>query len=234
MTDLQQPSTGVTRETFLARIRASLEHASTQPPASPAPPVNEAVARLAGPDDDIVNLFADRAAKVGMQVRTVSADELTDAVAHLLTDRGLTSAVVGMSDARRREAIEAALAARSIDVFDWRSPDGFDRQYDIAAGITDVHAALAETGTLICCTDSEHSRGLSLLPPLHVAIVREVDILPDMIDYWQRMRGIPAVDLPSNINFITGPSKTADIEGELVTGVHGPEEVVILIVQDDR
>jgi L-lactate dehydrogenase complex protein LldG len=53
-----------------------------------------------------------------------------------------------------------------------------------------------------------------------------------MIDYWARLKGIPHTDLPSNMVFITGPSKTADIEGELVTGVHGPEAVHILLIEE--
>ena len=99
-------------------------------------------------------------------------------------------------------------------------------------GVTDVHAALAETGTLICSTDGSHSRGASLIPPVHIAIVRERDIVPDMLDYWARLGGVPGGELPSSQSFITGPSKTADIEGVLVTGVHGPGEVHIVLVSE--
>ena len=91
-------------------------------------------------------------------------------------------------------------------------------------------AALAETGTLICCTDADHARGHSLAVPLHVAIVRQSDILPDMIDYMARIHGSSPADLPSAQTLITGPSKTADIEGVLITGVHGPGKVCVLIV----
>ena len=110
--------------------------------------------------------------------------------------------------------------------------DRLDAQFDVDCGITGVHAALAETGTLVLYSDAHHSRGLSLVPPLHIAIVYRRDILPDMLDHWARLRGIPGSDLPSNMVFITGPSKTADIEGELVTGVHGPEAVHIMLVEE--
>src|SRR5690606_18699946 len=97
---------------------------------------------------------------------------------------------------------------------------------------TDVHAAIAETGSLVCCSDGGHSRGLSLIPPVHIAIVRKSDILPDMFDFWPRYAQSQPDELPSSIAFITGPSKTADIEGVLITGVHGPGRVFVLVVED--
>lgn len=94
--------------------------------------------------------------------------------------------------------------------------------------MSDVTACLAETGTLVVATDADHARSVSLIPPVHIAIVPASRILPDMLDYWQKV----GRDIPSNQVFITGPSKTADIEGVLVTGVHGPRVVEILIVKD--
>ena len=120
-----------------------------------------------------------------------------------------------------------------MDILDWRHEGGVDAQFDVDAGITDVHAALAETGTLICCSDTEHSRCLSLVPPLHVAVVGRRDVLPDMIDFWRSVEAESDGTLSSSISFITGPSKTADIEGELITGVHGPGRVEIYLVEDE-
>jgi L-lactate dehydrogenase complex protein LldG len=223
---------GVDRATFMARVRASLEHAATAPPVEPPPAVDESIARLAGPADDLVSMFNTRATTVGMQVHALSATDLPATVARLLRDAGVKTAVVGFTRQAEREAIEGALAEAGVEPVEWKGPDGVDRQFDVDAGVTDVHAALAETGTLVCNSDADHGRALSLVPPLHVAVVRASDILPDMIDYWAGLKGIPGPELPSNMNFITGPNKTADIEGELVTGVHGPERVHILIVTD--
>ena len=104
-------------------------------------------------------------------------------------------------------------------------------QYEADVGITDVHAALAETGTLVCQAGPLHGRGHSLVPPVHVAIVRRSDILPDLLDLVARMPE-NSRELPSAIALITGPSKTADIEGILITGVHGPGRVFVLLVED--
>ena len=75
-------------------------------------------------------------------------------------------------------------------------------------------------------------RGLSLVPLRHVAVLRRSEILPDMIDYLESLEGSSITDLPSSQVFVTGPSKTADIEGKLFTGVHGPAEVHIFLVTD--
>ena len=71
-------------------------------------------------------------------------------------------------------------------------------------------------------------RGASLIPPVHIAVVAQAQIVPDLCDYF----GGLGLSLPANINVITGPSKTADIEGILITGVHGPGDVHVALVCD--
>jgi L-lactate dehydrogenase complex protein LldG len=71
----------------------------------------------------------------------------------------------------------------------------------------------------------------SLVPPVHVAIVEEVQILPDLFDLFQglRLAGVPT--LPTNLTLITGPSKTGDIELQLTTGVHGPKHWHVIVIR---
>ena len=218
------------RQELFARVHAALGRSHTQPPASPPPTVDETIARLAQPSDDLVKMFHAKAAASGMFVHRPKAAELTTHIIEFLKTQNVQSVVLGklplVAD------LENALHQAGIAIVDWKAQPGLDAQFDVGCGITGVRVALAETGTLVLCSDAHMSRGLSLIPPLHIAIVRPADILPDMIDYWASLRGIPASDLPSNMVFITGPSKTADIEGELVTGVHGPEAVHILLVDE--
>jgi L-lactate dehydrogenase complex protein LldG len=98
-------------------------------------------------------------------------------------------------------------------------------------GITSVTRAIAETGTLMMCHEPGRERVASLLPILHVAIVHESQILPDLFDAIGLLIDAGPDKLPSNIALITGPSKTGDIELQLTTGVHGPRDWRVIIVR---
>ncbi len=223
------------RSALMERVYAALGRSRTQTP-PPPPAVDESLARLARSSDDLVKLFHTRAAATGMFVHRPKPADLAQHIVEFLKQQNVRSVV--LAAVPPASALASAVTAAGIRVVDWKSAANtnahsrLDAQFDVDCGITGVHAALAETGTLVLCSDAHHSRGLSLVPPLHIAIVRPSEILPDMIDYWSRIRGIPGSELPSSMVFITGPSKTADIEGELVTGVHGPEAVHIMLMDE--
>src|SRR5690606_12071550 len=84
--------------------------------------------------------------------------------------------------------------------------------------VTGVQAAIAETGTIVCVSGAATGRGTSLVPPVHIALVSRSQVCGDLFDFFAQLSA--QADLPANINLITGPSKTADIEGVLVTGMH--------------
>jgi len=98
--------------------------------------------------------------------------------------------------------------------------------FALDAGITGVDALIAETGTIVVSASDRRPRSLSLLPPLYVAVARADQIVPDLFD-WFGAR--PMGELSSAFTLITGPSKTGDIELTLVTGVHGPGEVHVVV-----
>ena len=92
-------------------------------------------------------------------------------------------------------------------------------------GISGVDHLLAETGSLVVLSRPDQPRSLSLLPPVHIVVAEVGQIVPDLFDLFARLDG-----LPSCLTLITGPSKTGDIELRLVTGVHGPGEVHVVLV----
>ncbi len=97
-----------------------------------------------------------------------------------------------------------------------------------AAGITGTRGGIAETGSLILWTDADQPRSLSLVPPLHIALL-DVNSLYDT--FWQAMREQKwAAGMPTNLLLISGPSKTADIEQTLAYGVHGPKRLLVILV----
>jgi len=99
-------------------------------------------------------------------------------------------------------------------------------------GITEVDYAIADTGTLVLLTDKDQPRSVSLLPPIHVAIVRPENLVRNIKDLFiiLKSRLQNSEDITSCMTFVTGPSRTADIELSLTLGVHGPKELYVLIL----
>jgi L-lactate dehydrogenase complex protein LldG len=99
-------------------------------------------------------------------------------------------------------------------------------------GITLCDALIAQTGSVLLTSRSGGGRALSVLPPHHVVIGRESQLLPDLPAAFERLKTTYADDYPSLITFITGPSRTSDIERVLVLGAHGPRVLTVLLVPD--
>jgi L-lactate dehydrogenase complex protein LldG len=100
-----------------------------------------------------------------------------------------------------------------------------DRLPVAAVGITRCTAAIADTGTLLLVFDAMRPRSTSLVPRVHVAVVHEDDLVASLPDAFARMPSPP----PSGMTFVTGPSRSADIEQLLTLGVHGPAEVHVIL-----
>lgn len=93
-------------------------------------------------------------------------------------------------------------------------------------GITTVQFAAVNTGTLVLFTNKKRNRSVSLLPAVHIALVRESQLTASI--------GVPLESLvpeecPSSVHFISGPSRSADIENDLSIGVHGPAAVIVIL-----
>jgi L-lactate dehydrogenase complex protein LldG len=95
-------------------------------------------------------------------------------------------------------------------------------------GISTVQAAIAETGTLVLDSSRERHRLISLVPPVHIAILEAANIRQTLGETLAMLRQ-GSVDISPVITFVTGPSRTADIELTLAIGVHGPQELYVII-----
>lgn len=93
------------------------------------------------------------------------------------------------------------------------------------ACITDCEAAIARTGSILLSSKQNHGRVASVYFPVHIVVLQPHQIVPDIGDGLKLLKQKYNDQLPSMINLNTGPSRTADIEKTLVTGVHGPKEV---------
>jgi len=100
-------------------------------------------------------------------------------------------------------------------------------------GVSGVDFALADTGTLVLLARKGQARSISLLPPVHIAVVKPEQLLSGLSDLFPLLRREAEAegrDLSSAITFITGPSRTADIELTLVVGVHGPQQLHVVLL----
>lgn len=98
-------------------------------------------------------------------------------------------------------------------------------------GLTGVFAGIAETGTLMLLSGPQSPSTLNFLPETHIAVVRADQIVASYEDGWAQLRRNNAA-MPRTVNFITGPSRSGDIEQTLQLGAHGPRRLHIIVVDD--
>lgn len=216
------------RGAMLNRIRLALNRQAGEP--APAPPaVDATLLRVDRPEGNAepVERFARAAADAGMEVVNTSEARLTAAIVIQLHAWGVERLV--LPDGERWRSLGASLTAEGFTILPWRAGGATSEAafFDADAGITGTIAAIAETGTLVLEAAPDQPRSLSLVPPAHLAIVHAGDIAADMSTLF----GMETASPPSERILITGPSKTADIEGVLIKGVHGPGRVCCMIVR---
>jgi L-lactate dehydrogenase complex protein LldG len=199
------------REAILGRIRTA-----TGRPAGDAPPVLLHVAERSMAEK--IREFRERLEALAGRVEVVA----TKAEARAFVDELLR----GKSWVATDEAYVAECGFETPNPGDWR-----EMCATRDAGITSARWALAATGTLVMVFDKDAPRLASLLPPLHVAIVPVSRMLFDTQEWMTR--DVPDLESHSSVVLITGPSRTADIEQILVRGVHGPKELVVVLVEGD-
>lgn len=149
----------------------------------------------------------------------------------------LREIITGLRDVRvsgARVALSDAPFLRSLadqlrpDVDQVMVTPGASELFGFDVGITAAQAAIAETGTLILQSDRERHRLISLLPPVHIAIIEATQLCLTLGEALAVL--YPAdEELSPAITFITGPSRTADIELTLAIGVHGPQQLFVII-----
>jgi L-lactate dehydrogenase complex protein LldG len=156
-------------------------------------------------------VVADTAAVVPQLSSILEGKRVVASNAPFLEACGITGLSQVQSGFTGRDALRVACAAADI-------------------GITSADYALAETGTLVMVSSRQEARLVSLLPPVHVAVVPRSRIVGNL-DELLGLLPKPA-EQSSSVVLITGPSRTADIEQILVRGVHGPGEIYAVIVED--
>jgi len=212
------------RDRILTRLHASGTELTTVPEA-PLPP----------------ELSLDREAKIERleammtamrtEVHLVDMNNWIDRLKELAREKGWKRLLYG-PEAPIGSNIETAWASDTAglpELVAYREPvENFKEDlFQIDAGITGVRAGVAETGAVVLWPTSYEPRLMSLVPPVHVAVLDADTIYNSLGEMMTAERW--ADGMPTNALLISGPSKTADIEFTLVFGVHGPKELVLLI-----
>lgn len=212
------------RAAILARIRKA-QGRSARPSAAEAEAIDTYVRRHPrGPlpeiREDLIARFRSRAEAMVCTVEEVAclADAPAAAARYLQSVNASSQGCVWP----RLAALDWAGAGMRLEA---RVAKGDD-----AVGVTGVFAAIAETGTLMVVSGPETPSSVSLVPETHIAIVPVSRIVAHMEDGWDLARG-ELGQLPRAVNFISGPSRTADIDQTIVVGAHGPSRVHVILVR---
>ncbi|MEJ8836834.1 LutC/YkgG family protein [Ramlibacter sp. AN1133] len=160
-------------------------------------------------------------------------DNWPGAVRQALAQRGLRSIAIGAASPLQ-PGLDEALRGLAVRRFEQPLETWKGELFDtVDAAVTATVAGIADTGTLVLCPGAHEPRTLSLVPPVHVAVLMASRLhasLPAAMRALYPGDGPPA--LPTNLLLVTGPSKTADIQQVLAYGAHGPKELVIVLVDD--
>ena len=220
------------REDILGRLRARLNRTADNAASGRAAIDAYLTAHQSGPrphlEDDLRARFMAKSQQLSSTVdEVVALPEAPHATARYLADHELPTRAVCWPQLADLDWPAASLQVEA------RAARGDD-----LVGITGCFCAVAETGTLVLCSGVTTPAAASLLPETHIAIVSASRIVADMEAAWQLVRAEAsgpdgAAGLPRAVNFISGPSRTGDIEQTIVLGAHGPYRVHIVVVRDE-
>jgi len=159
-----------------------------------------------------------------------------DVVKHIsefVMEKGAKLVLMGGLERRLSSELSEAITSLGASCFDVNDVERRDlrkllEKADI--GITGADLAVAETGSLVIASENDAERLLSCLPPIHIAIISKEKILDNFLELAEWLRKVQATSTRI-VSIITGPSRTADIELEIVMGVHGPCEQYVIILE---
>jgi L-lactate dehydrogenase complex protein LldG len=212
------------RDVILGRIRTVL----SQEPSPPLPPVAEVWPRLNPTADQTAQRFAEELAAVhGETIRCASLDEARQKLAALVGEGGWTQ-LAAVDRPICRELVAALDPSRvAWAQADWTPPG----MAELPAGLVAAECLLADTGSAMIACGTPVERLMCYLPPVCVVVARTGQLVEHMPAAWASIA--PRVADPAlrgEFVFITGPSRTADIEKILILGVHGPKRLIVLLV----
>ena len=219
--------TDIARDHILQRLHKAAVQAPDIPPAACLPiAAYDRAQRL----ERLTTLMS----AVRTQIETASSRDWVDRLRAILRNRNLKSLLYSPETDMGRE-LRDAWPADSRDLptlctWKGRIEEFKDELFQIDAAITTTLGAIAETGAIVLWPDDREPRLMSLVPPVHIAVLAADRIYNSFCEIIQAEKWPD--HMPTNALLISGPSKTADIEMTLAFGVHGPRELIVLIIDE--
>lgn len=214
------------RDAFLDHLRGRLAAAEDPFTAHPVPD-GDGVPLTAWPDDPRPASIRFLAAleEHGGAGRSVDGPQgLREFVADIVERHGIRSAVI--TDEPAATSTYGQLEDLGLEVRRFDSASAADADF----GVTGAVAAISRTGTVVVDAASAGGRSASLLPDVHLAVVTHDQLVDTPADFWRTVPRRYGESMPSQVVLITGPSKSADVEGVLTIGVHGPRAVYVALI----
>ena len=191
--------------------------------------------------EELLQRLAEVSRLQGWEVyRASDTEDAQEYMCNLTVSSGAKLVVRSGEQVFERVPVDGPLSSLGVEVTVMTRSSGLSREAmleraaEAAIGITGVDYAIAETGSVVVMPRPGLSRLVSLLPPVHVALVRSQEVLESLEDVfilWRLAYYQGDGDMGSYMNFITGPSRTADIEQKMVVGVHGPREAHMVLLE---
>jgi L-lactate dehydrogenase complex protein LldG len=204
---------------IIENIRRSLGR-TTQTPLGPRPAIYES--RQPESINSEIETFLNEVKKLSGVGQKLAATEIDVTLQALVAEQNIRKATVWETPHLRRLGVTETLNSLGVDLI---SPNASKQEMALCdLGITEADFLLPETGTLVLRSSTQKPRAVSLLPRIHLAIVR-----PEMLRWDMHQVFVEAKD-HHYLVFITGPSRTADIELTVTLGVHGPKSLYVWMI----
>lgn len=159
--------------------------------------------------------------------RVNTANEAGVLICKVMQEKGIKNVALLNASISKKGSFTQQIQEAGITVY----TDHFrDVTPNAHAGITQVNYAIAELGTLVQADADVNQRLCSTLIPIHIALVSTSALIPTLKETMATLRHLPQI--PGFVGFITGPSRTSDIERVLTIGVHGPKQLVVVFVDE--
>jgi L-lactate dehydrogenase complex protein LldG len=226
------------RDNILGRIKTALGRpapvpgphgaAAHKPPGLPGPAEQRRVLPVVGDTYEArLALFQKNAVELKAAFHVVDG----------LSELGSRLAALGREEKWRKvashqgELTDAACRALELPCLRTDQPYPVNDLESCDAGVSECDALVAQTGSVLVTSRSSGGRALSVLPPHHVVLARREQLVADLPEAFALIKSRYGTAYPSMISFITGPSRTGDIERILVLGAHGPKQLTIFLLE---